>query len=147
MVHRAGQLSQQALCWVSGSNRLHLSRRPEGPVTWPWTPEPPHLPAWGLQTRAGSQAAARQLKAVASCGGPQHSRPRALLETASLTPVPTGSDGHAGTVCLQGFRAERLKEGKLLVACRCWGRNTRTPEPQIPRVGVSLSDPQVTQRP
>lgn len=45
-----------------------------------------------------------------------------------------------GMVCLLGFRAEWVKEGKLLVPCRCWGRKTRTPEPET-RVGVTLSDP------
>lgn len=56
-------------------------RQQQAPTVQAASTEPPHLPAQALQTRAGSQAAARQLKAVASCGGPQHSRPQALLET------------------------------------------------------------------
>lgn len=48
---RGGQLSRQALSWALGwtssSDRSHLSRQPEGPITWLWTPEPPNLPAQG----------------------------------------------------------------------------------------------------
>ena len=65
---RGGQLSRQALGWALGwassRDRPHLSRQPEGPITWLWTPEPPNLPAQGSSSMSWLPSGCMSAKSI-----------------------------------------------------------------------------------
>lgn len=131
---RGGQLSRQALGWALGwassSDRSHLSRWPEGPITWLWTPEPPNLPVQGSSSMSwlpSGCVSAKSISVMCPTAISSTADPRNCWKCFSdFTERETAS--HSGDWCASlGLRAVdcNCRKEELLVSHRCCGRNTR----------------------